>query len=500
MCKKIGIILLPIVTMFLVTMLAVFLKNDKKVINRVQQHIESAKETEQTAGLNIQKDNFATHLPIVSIETNEKIPGDVVIGADGQLLRDNNGHLARSLSKKTGLDVTTASMEIIDNTDGVNRLSDTPTLKSKIRIHVHGNTSKTFDKKSYKIDMVTDSGKENRQSVMGMDEHDEWILFGSALDKTLIRTYMWYNIAGQIMDYAPNVRFCEVFLNGKYIGVYLMEETVTNGKDSRVDITEPIEGSNSTGYILRLDRGSNKSIKNISTFTQYTYRSLTKMNIVYPGEKLTQSMADSISQEFSDFEKCLYSYDYDTNLYGYENYIDTDSWVDYYVLNEFMCNADAGKYSTYIYKDISEKYKMCIWDLDSIFDNYQVDEFKYDTDYNMSLDIWFFMLFKDEDFTNKVIERYKKLRQTYLSDSYMTQYAQQVREYLGEAIDRNYKVWGDEFGKNGLLIPASRNPRNYDESFEQYTTFMKKRGAFMDETIDTLMQFCHESKVKRYNP
>ena len=43
-----------------------------------------------------------------------------------------------------------------------------------------------------------------------MDPHHEWVLHGPFLDKTLIRNYMWYNIAGEIMDYAPNVRFCEV--------------------------------------------------------------------------------------------------------------------------------------------------------------------------------------------------------------------------------------------------------------------------------------------------
>jgi len=52
------------------------------------------------------------------------------------------------------------------------------------------------------------------------------VLHGPFLDKTLMRNYMWYNLSGQIMEWAPDVRFCEVFLNGGYQGVYVMEEQI----------------------------------------------------------------------------------------------------------------------------------------------------------------------------------------------------------------------------------------------------------------------------------
>lgn len=42
---------------------------------------------------------------------------------------------------------------------------------------------------------------------------------------------MFYNIGGEIMEYAPNVRFCEVLLNGEYQGVYVMTESITAGDD-----------------------------------------------------------------------------------------------------------------------------------------------------------------------------------------------------------------------------------------------------------------------------
>ena len=55
-------------------------------------------------------------------------------------------------------------------------------------------------------------------------------------------------------------------------------------------------------------------------------------------------MADAIEQELSDFEKTLYSFDYDSELYGYKTWIDVDSFVDYFILNELTCNYDAGTF------------------------------------------------------------------------------------------------------------------------------------------------------------
>ena len=61
----------------------------------------------------------------------------------------------------------------------------------------------------------------------------------------------------------------------------------------------------------------------------------------------------------------LETYDYDTDDYGYDQWIDAGSFADYFILNEFTTNYDAGWLSTYLYKDIGGKYKMVIWDFNS---------------------------------------------------------------------------------------------------------------------------------------
>ena len=204
-----------------------------------------------------------------------------------------------------------------------------------------------------------------------------------------------------------------------------------------------------------------------------------------------------IAQDFSDFEKSLYSYDYDTEPYAWWEQADMSSFVDYFILNEFTCNYDAGWLSTYIYRDVRGKYKMCIWDFNSACDNYShpvAEPQHFELQYN----VWYYMLSKDEKFINAVIDRYRELRQGILSDEYLCAYIDDVTAWLGDAVERNFSVWGYTLEKD-MLSPAWRNPHSHAAAVAQMKRFCIKRGAWMDENIDILRQYSHESKNKKFN-
>ena len=69
-----------------------------------------------------------------------------------------------------------------------------------------------------------------------MAADEEWVLNGPFLDKTLMRNYIAMNVAGQIMDYAPNVRYCELFVDDQYRGVYLLMEQISRSEE-RINVT-----------------------------------------------------------------------------------------------------------------------------------------------------------------------------------------------------------------------------------------------------------------------
>ena len=456
---------------------------------RYHQHLEA----EQKPACEHTDGSFCTHLPLIEIDTDGiEIPGKAYVGEDGekQIALGENGET-----------YVMADVKIFDNATQNNHLTDAATDTGRIEIKVRGNSSRYHDKLGYTLTFVNDLGENESHAVMGMDEHHEWAMHGPFLDKTLIRNYMWYNIAGELMEYAPNVRFCEAFLNGEYIGVYVMVETITAGQvsDSRLELSLEKKDQSFSGYCIRMDRGSS-DFKNLNTFTGYTLRNSQILDVVYPGtSNLTPEIKNQIEQEFSRFERILYSFDYSNETYGYPSFINVDSFVDYFLLNEFTSNYDAGWLSTYVYKDINGKLNLCVWDFNSACDNY-LESAMNPIGFDMISQPWYVMLLKSPEFTEQIIERYKQLRKTYFNEAYLNQYIDDTIAYLGDAIDRNFEKWGYTFEeKNGLLKPADRNLTSYDEALEQLRSYIHVRGEWLDINIDSLLQYASESRNKKHN-
>lgn len=487
--KAVGIAALAVVlTVGLLDWKTVFGISDNQ---RYEQHTDAPEKTACT--LTHTDGELCTHLPVISINTDGKtIPGATV--------KDEKGATVGYTTAEDGSDRITAKISTFDSQTEYNHVSDKPDFSSKVEIHIRGNSSRSFAKPGYAVKLICEDGTNNPYALLGMDAHSDWALHGPFIDKTLIRNYMWYNIAGEIMDYAPNVRFCEVVLNGEYRGVYVLCETITAGEDgARLNLSADEKDNTYSGYALRLDRGHSNVQKNIKTFTKYALRTKNTIDIVYPGSSyLTPTLTESIRQDFSDFEKMLYSYDFDNPGVGYDDYIDAQSFADYFLINELTCNYDAGWLSTYIYKDVGGKYRMCIWDFNSACDNYQ-ETLTIPNHFEMQNCLWYVMLIKDEDFTDRIINRYRQLRKTYFSEEYLENYIDSCVEYLGPAVERNFSVWGHTFEKEyDVLIPSERNARSYDEAIAQLKHFLSVRIAWMDENIETLKQYSKESKVKKF--
>ncbi len=466
--------------------------NDTSV-KRVHQHLSAPAKQECTRDHT--DDELCTHLPLICIDTDgQDIPGKGIT--------DENGKQLGYTTTPDGGDRITASMAVMDSENEYNHASDEPTLQSEITIHARGNSSRYFAKSNYRIKLVDEDGNNNPQSLLGMDEHHEWALHGPYLDKTLIRNYMMYNLSGEMMDYAPNVRFCELVINGEYEGVYLLTEMIAAGKDgTRLTMSVNAKDNTYTGYLLKLDRKDGVEADRTNNLTAYTLRanSALKLEVEYPGpEKLNDTLKRAIETDFSSFEKALYSYDFNNKKYGYKNYIDVNSFVSYFLINELVVNYDAGTYSTYIYKDTSGKYKMCVWDFNNACDNYQEESVVTVQHFQLQNKLWFVMLMKDEDFVESVISKYRELRKTLFSDEYLEDYIDSVIDYLGPAIKRNNERWSSSFSDDTLLYPADRNLHSYDEAVAQLKTFFKERTAWLDNNIETLKQYSASSKIKKY--
>lgn len=446
---------------------------------------------------------FASHLPVVSIDTRgQEIPGELVLDEAGKTIEGADGRAVVTLAPDGMKDIV-ASLGVYDAQGRANRLSDDPSLTTDARVRIRGNSSRAFDKKNFQVTFVKKDGTDNDQEFLGMDKSETWTLHGPSLDKTLLRNYLTYGIAGEFMnDYVPDVRFCELFIDGVYRGVYLATETV-KVEEGRLNLNPTDPKTPVTSYVLSIDL-SGEGPTSISDFLKYTLRLNKYMDISYPSEmSITPDQKAWIEQDMSAFEKALFSYDYDTADYGYENFIDVDSFVDAFVLDEFVINDDFAAYSTYLYKDVRGKLVMGPpWDFNNVYDNYKLPS---PTDkFYLVERAWYFMLFKDERFTERVIDRYRELRRGSLSEESLNAYIDETAAYLGPAVERNYKVWGYLFDTENVsgsqkVDPDERNPSSYEESLAQLKDFIHRRGTWLDAYIENLRQYSHESAVKKFN-
>lgn len=468
----------------------VFKKTEKK---RVHQH-ETAPMKEECRQTHT-PGQLCSHLPLICIQTG----GQIIPGGG---LTDEEGRYIGHQLTETGEDRITATLQTVDREGLYNHPEDEPNLSSRIMIHVRGNSSRYFAKHGYRIRLIDEEGNSNPQSLLGMGAHQDWVLHGPYLDKTLIRNYMMYNLSGEIMEYAPNVRFCEVMIDGQYEGVYLLTEMIGAGKNgSRLSLSLNAKDNTYTGYLLRLDRQNEIEEDRLNSLTSYTYRKAPelKLEVEFPGPRhLTEEMKKAIEDDFSQFEKALYSYDFDSHRYGYETYVDVDSFVSYFLIHEVVVNYDAGSYSTYIYKDIDKKLKPCVWDFNNACDNYQEQSMMTVQHFELQNKIWLSMMMKDEAFVDRVIEKYRSLRKTWLSEEYLLSYIDSVIEYLGPAIERNNQRWQQAYEDDTLLYPAERNPHSYEEAVNQLKNFFIVRTRWMDDNIESLKQYCADSKIKKY--
>ena len=115
------------------------------------------------------------------------------------------------------------------------------------------------------VKLVNERRDFQKASILGLPKESDWALYGPYPDKTLLRDVLAFELSNKMGQWAPHVRFVEVFINetasklgmGHYTGVYVFQEKVTRDK-SRVDIAklDPSENGEpeiSGGYIFKKD-------------------------------------------------------------------------------------------------------------------------------------------------------------------------------------------------------------------------------------------------------
>lgn len=433
------------------------------------------------------EESFVSNLPLVVIDTDngERPPAHIIWNTVEKQYLPNDG-------EELYLD---GNIAIYDNRRGTNCLGDIPSIESSIRLRRRGNSSVHYDKAQFLINLVDENGEPNRQNLLQMGADDDWVLNVSFIDKSLMRNYLAYAAAKEIMPYAPDVRFCEVIWkdgnNYQYEGVYLLMEKIGVGKH-RVDLPAFSENSKNLPFLLRRDRWEPDRLL-LDNYGRREGLLEGVLRVEWPNpSRLSERSVQRITDQIDEFEKALFAEDYNEFI-RYRDMIDVDSFVDYLILNEFFINYDAGRHSTYLYSSYDGKLTMGpVWDFDGAMDNYHKNSANLDTA-AFFMAPWFKQLLRDPELTVRIMERYRELRQSILSDESIAKFIDETAAGLGSAVDRDWARWG-YFYQDGDYLTAeypwqsNRNTRTHQEELEKIKETLSEHGKWLDEHMDTHYQ------------
>lgn len=408
-------------------------------------------------------DTFASSLPVVYIDTD-----------------------SRQIEKENRVWAFVGILEAKPEA-GERSIMEEPDTVEKATIKMRGASSYLFDKKQYRIKFYTNQGKEKDYGFLGMGEDSEWVLNGPFLDKTLVRNRLFYALAGEIFEWAPDTRYCELILNGRYQGVYLAVEPVTGGH-SRLNLSRYGLLSGETAWLVKRDRIGTEE-NPIRTYAEMRGKVQNSLYIDYPSpKKITDAQRSWVEQDISRLEYCLYGDESGFPLKDYSRCIDMENFADYFIFNEVAMNHDAGNLSTYIYKNLQDKMKIAVWDYNNALDNYQW--FKMSTDeWYVTDNSWFAQLVRDRDFLDLAVKRYGELRQDILNEEHIYALIDGYQEELGDAIERNFAIWGYTFDES-FTNEEERELHSYEEAIGQLKRTFRERLAFMDAHLEDLYENC----------
>ena len=372
-----------------------------------------------------------------------------------------------------------------------------------IGIEIRGSSSQYFPKKSYGFETWDESGEDLDVSLAGYPEEEDWILYGPFSDKSLIRNVLIYRLSNLVGRYATKTSFYNLQINGVFLGLYVLMEKIKRDKN-RVNISKNRSDEISGGYIIKIDKITgdgdtlNEKIAFMSEYTKDGIKGINKnVHFLYEYPKnrdISDEQKNYIQGYMRDFEDAIASENFTSESDGYKKYIDVDSFIDFFILNEITRNVDAYRISTFMHKDINEKLKMGpIWDFNIAFGNADYCEGGLTTGWaykfneacpadGMLVPFWWDRLMQDPNFTQALRERWTSLRLNELSNSSIMGI---VDELVGEledsdAITQNFGKW--------LILGTYIWPNNFvGNRHSEEITYLKEwiegRLSWMDQEI-----------------
>lgn len=320
-----------------------------------------------------------------------------------------------------------------------------------------GSGSWYYEKKSYNLKLNQSA------DLLGMGAGKRWILLANALDESHMRNKLIYDFAREIESYAgfaPDCEYVDLYLNGTYVGLYLLTE--------KIEIAENRVEADPNAILFEVDAISRFDRMNLPFILDWGIAA----GIKSP-KSSTEQDRDKLMNRLFLFQDTLQA---ESGGKAALQYIDLESWTRRYLIDEIFENFDGGCHSQFFYWDPREGkdnriYAGPCWDFDNCADSWNEAKqnprcfpmlriWKNDSEHTP----WYGTLMEQSAFRNRVTELYR------------TELSAKLHRLLQVDIEEETALIQTALNLNALRW----NLADPTEAIRHFHDFMEERIAFLD--------------------
>lgn len=367
---------------------------------------------------------------------------------------------------------TEATFKFVDAPNHPTEFKATGNFEEKGSIRIRGNSTATAPKKPFNIKF------EKKIDILGMGKVKKWVLLSNPFDPSLIRNKLIFDLASKFsFEFSPKSYFVDVWTNGVFMGNYQLAQKIEFNKNRiNYDINK--------GDFL-FERVTKRKKNGVF----YFYSPLDSIRIALnEPEQPTEEQLKDLSKKLLDIETAIATKD----INEYLRYVDLQTMIDYYWIEEFVNDPDLHTGSIYFTIHNGVLRGGPVWDFDLALGNTKSAS-KAKTTGLYARDIWWQYLFQDSLFEKIANERYLKLA------PYFENMAKD-NELGGNQIDSLLLYFQDSFGRNfsdsgwaycdsnatedadvrRLTCPYNPEPNpQFAENIEQLRQWILDRNAYL---------------------
>lgn len=371
-------------------------------------------------------------------------------------------------SKETKIPI---SFDLLDESNANHNvhISDfTSTIKGR------GNTSWKMPKKSYTI------GFQKKCSILGMKKCKKWALLANYADKTLLRNLLVGVLNQDVFhkNWNPYYVSVNLIINGIYQGLYTICESIRID-DNRVAIPsiDKMDNYLDGGFIVEIDFRHDADLCSLVNGLYHCVKDPDEIGI---------DTWQYIIQQIQSLEGAIYSIPVDVATY--RQWLDVDSFIDWYLVNELTKNTDAAFVSSvfFYYDPLQGLFKMGpTWDFDIACGNINYNDCDDPTGWRLKSVHWSVFLFQDPEFCDQLKHRWNQVRteiDTWIHKTILMQ--AQVLKYAAELNFIRWPVLGQYVWPNAKGYEARQT---YESEIFYLVNWLDQRFLWMDEEIQLLL-------------